>query len=171
VPEGLAVAVAGDAGDGAAAAGVLTATMPLGYVLASAFILRLTAEQRKRQMLPLTLLLCLPLLLTPLVSGTALTALPWLVAGVGTSVQLIASVAYVAGTPTEFRGRAFGLAGTALMLAQGTALLLGGALADLVGPRWVVAGAAGLGLMGLVAMKTTLAGAQGTAETRRRTAG
>jgi MFS family permease len=171
VPEGLAVAVAGDAGDGAAAAGLLTATMPLGYVLASGMILRLTAEQRTRQMLPLTLVLCLPLLLTPLVSGTAITALLWVVAGFGTAVQLIASVAYVAGTPTEFRGRAYGLAGTALMLAQGTALLVGGALADAVGPRYVVAGAAGLGLMALVAMKTTLAGAQGTAETRRRSAG
>jgi MFS family permease len=171
VPEGLAVAVAGDAGDGAAAAGLLTATMPLGYVLASGMILRLTAEQRTRQMLPLTLVLCLPLLLTPLVSGTAITALLWVVAGFGTAVQLIASVAYVAGTPTEYRGRAFGLAGTALMLAQGTALLVGGALADAVGPRYVVAGAAGLGLMALVAMKTTLAGAQGTAETRRRSAG
>jgi MFS family permease len=169
VPEGLAVAVAGD--DGAVAAGVLTATMPLGYVLASVAILRLSAEQRARQMLPLTLVLCLPLLLTPLVSGTAVTAVLWLVAGVGTAVQLIASVAYVAGTPTEFRGRAFGLAGTGLMLAQGSALLIGGALADVVGPRSVVAGAAGLGLVALVAMKTTLAGAQGNAEVRRRSTG
>jgi hypothetical protein len=171
VPEGLAVAIAGDDGDGAVAAGVLTATMPLGYVLASAALLRLTAEQRARQMLPLTLVLCVPLLLTPLVSGTAFTAILWLVAGVGTAVQLIASVAYVAGTPSEFRGRAFGLASTALMLAQGSALLVGGALADALGPRTVVAGAAGLGLLALLAMKSTLAGAQGDVEVRRRSTG
>ena len=171
VPEGLAVVVAGEDGDGAFAAGVLTATMPLFYVLASGAILRLSAEQRAQRLLPLTLVLCLPLLLTPLVSGTALTAVLWLVAGVGTVVQLIASVAYVAGTPSEFRGRAFGLASTALMLAQGSALLIGGALADVIGPRNVVAAASGLGLIALVAMKTTLAGAQGDAEVRRRSTG
>ncbi|MBK5306011.1 MAG: MFS transporter [Frankiaceae bacterium] len=171
VPEGLAVAVAGDDGNGARTAGILTATIPLGYVVASAVILRWSAEQRARQMLPLTLVLCLPLLLTPLVSGTALTAVLWLVAGAGTAVQLIASVAYVAGTAPEFRGRAFGLAGTALMLSQGVALLLAGALADLIGPRSVVAVAAGLGLLALVAMRSTLAGAQGNAQVRRRSTG
>ena len=171
VPEGLAVAVAGEDGDGARAAGILTATLPLGYVLASMLILRLNAEQRARQMLPLTLVLCVPLLLTPFVSGTTLTALLWVVAGVGTVVQLIASVAYVAGTPAQFRGRAFGVASTLLMLAQGSALLIAGALADAVGPRNVVAGAAGLGLIALVAMKSTLAGAQGNVEARRRSTG
>ncbi|MDX6198467.1 MAG: hypothetical protein QOJ79_1618 [Actinomycetota bacterium] len=171
VPEGLAVAIAADDGQGARAAGVLTAAIPLGYVLASTLILRLTAEQRARQLLPLTLLLCVPLLLTPLVGGPALTAALWVVAGAGTAAQLVASVAYVAGTPAEFRGRAFGLASTLLMLAQGGALLIAGGLADSLGPRNVVAGTAGLGLIALVAMKSTLAGAQGTAEGRRRSTG
>lgn len=171
VPEGLAVVVAGDDGNGARAAGILTATMPLGYVLASGLVLRLSAEQRIRRLTPLTLVLCVPLLLTPVVSGTAVTAVLWVVAGAGTAVQLIASVAYVAGTPAEFRGRAFGLASTALMLAQGSALLLAGGLADALGPRNVIAGAAGVGLVALVALKNTLAGAQGNIETRRRSTG
>jgi MFS family permease len=161
VPEGLAVAVAGDDGNGAQAAGILTAAIPLGYVIAALAVLRVPAEQRDRLLMPLTLLLCLPLLLTPVVHGTALTTALWLVAGLGTSVQLIASVAYVASTPAEFRGRAFGIASTALMLAQGGALLLAGALADAFGPRNVVAGAAFLVLLALIGARATLAGAKG----------
>jgi MFS family permease len=147
VPEGLAVAVASDDGNGAVAAGVLTAALPLGYVLASVAILRVPAERRPGLLRPLALLLCVPLLLTPFVPGTTLTALLWFTSGLGTSVQLVASVAYVAATPAAFRGRAFGIASTLLMLGQGTALLLAGALAEVAGSRAVVAGTAALGLL------------------------
>lgn len=163
VPEGLAIAVAADDGGGARTAGILTAVMPLGYVLASIALLRIPADRRTRLMLPLTLLLCVPLLLTPVVPGAALTGLLWLIAGLGTSVQLVASVAYIAATPPQFRGRAFGIASTALMLAQGSALLVAGALADVVGARAVVGGVAALVLMALLVVRSTLAGAQGPA--------
>jgi MFS family permease len=161
VPEGLAVAVAADDGDGATAAGILTAAIPLGYVVATWAVLRVPAERRTRLLMPLLLLLCVPLLLTPLVHGTALTAALWLVAGLGTSVQLIAGVAYVAATAAEFRGRAFGIASTGLMLAQGGALLIAGALADALGPRNVVFGTAAFVLFALLGIRTTLSGAQG----------
>jgi MFS family permease len=161
VPEGLAVAVAGDDRSGATSAGILTAAIPAGYVIASAALLRLPAERRTRLMLPLALLLCVPLLVTPWVHGTAVTALLWVLAGLGTSVQLLASVAYVANTPAQFRGRAFGIASTALMLGQGLALLLAGWLADVVGARNVVACSAVVGLIALLSLRSTLAGAQG----------
>jgi MFS family permease len=147
VPEGLAVAVASDDGNGAVAAGVLTAALPLGYVVASVAILRVPAERRIGLLPPLALLLCVPLLLTPVVPGTTLTALLWFVAGLGTCVQLIASVAYVAATPAAFRGRAFGIASTMLMIGQGAALLVAGAVAEVAGSRAVVAGAAALVLV------------------------
>ncbi len=161
VPEGLAVAVAGDEGHGARAAGVLTAAIPLGYVVASPALLRVPTERRDRLLLPLTLLLCVPLLLTPVVHGPTATAVLWFVAGLGTCVQLIASVAYVAATPPQFRGRAFGIASTALMLAQGSALLIAGSLADVFGARPVVAGAAVVVLVALVLVRSTLKGTQG----------
>jgi MFS family permease len=163
VPEGLAVAVAGADREGARAAGILTAALPLGYVIASTALLRVPTDRRARLMTPLTLLLCLPLLATPLVHGTAVTAVLWFVAGLGTSVQLIASVSYVAHTQPEFRGRAFGIASTALMLAQGAALLVAGAVADELGARRVVAGAAAIVLIALFAARATLSGAQGSA--------
>lgn len=154
VPEGLAVAVAADDGGGAVAAGVLTAALPLGYVLGSMLLLSVPNERRLALLRPLTLLLCLPLLLTPLVSGTAATAVLWVVAGLGTTVQLVAAVTYVAATPADFRGRAFGIASTLLMLTQGVTLLLAGAAADAAGTRNVVALAAAVGVLALVVTRT-----------------
>ncbi|MCA1722071.1 MAG: MFS transporter [Actinobacteria bacterium] len=152
VPEGLAVAVAAEGGDGAVGAGVLTAAVPLGYVIASLLMVGVPNDRRLPLLRPLTVLLCLPLILTPLVPSTAATALLWAVAGLGTAVQLVAAVTYVARTPAEFRGRAFGVASTLLMLGQGVALLVAGAVADTVGARNVIAltAAAGLALVPLV---------------------
>ena len=155
VPEGLAVAVASDAGDGPLAVGILTAALPLGYVIASALLLRVPAERRIELLAPLTVLLCVPLLATPLVSGTAVTAVLWVIAGLGTSVQLIASVTYVAATPARFRGRAFGIASTCLMFVQGAALLAAGGLADALDSRTVVAGAAAIVLVSLLGVRAT----------------
>jgi MFS family permease len=155
VPEGLAVAVAADAGDGAVATGVLTATLPLGYVVASTLLLRVPDDRRLALLRPLTVLQCVPLLATPLVHDTALTAVLWVLAGLGTSVQLVAGATYVRSTPAELRGRAFGIASTGLMISQGAALLTAGALANLTNPRNVVAGAALLVLLCLLALRTT----------------
>jgi MFS family permease len=171
VPEGLAVAVAADEGHGAVAAGILTATMPAGYVVASTWLLRIPSDQRPQWLFRLTLLLCLPLLLTPLTSHPAATAVLWLVAGLGTSMQLIASVAFVAATPPNMRGRTIGLASTALMLAQGAGLLVAGAIADTAGARNVVAGAGIVGLILLLSLRRVLLpgqfSVQGGRESRR----
>ena len=164
VPEGLAVSVAADAGDGPVAAGVLTASLPLGYVIASIALLRVPQARRLRLMRPLTVLLCLPLLATPLIVNSAATAVLWAVAGLGTSVQLIAGVTYVAATPARFRGRAFGIASTLLMLSQGAALLVSGAVADAAGSRNVVAATAGLVLVALLVLKSTPSGDKGSVQ-------
>jgi hypothetical protein len=155
VPEGLAVAVAAEAGDGAVATGVLTATLPLGYVVASTLLLRVPNDRRLDLLRPLTVLQCVPLLLTPFVHNTALTAVLWLVAGLGTSVQLVAGATFVRSTPAEFRGRAYGIASTALMISQGAALLAAGALANLTNPRNVVAGAGAVVLLSLLVVRVT----------------
>jgi predicted MFS family arabinose efflux permease len=160
VPEGLAIAVAHDAGGGAVAAGILTAALPLGYVVASTVMLRVAPAQRMQLLRPLTALLCIPLLATPLITQTPLTAVVWVIAGLGTSVQLIASVTYVAATPAQYRGRAFGIASTVLMLSQGAALLVSGAFADALGSRNVVAATAAVVLAMLVVVRITLPGDQ-----------
>src|SRR4051794_27101657 len=155
VPEGLAVAVAHDAGDGALATGVLTATLPLGYVVASTLFLRVPDHRRLALLRPLTILQCVPLLLTPFVHNTAMTTVLWIIAGLGTSVQLVAGATFVRSTPAEFRGRAYGIASTGLMISQGVALLAAGALANITNPRNVVAAAGAVVLLSLLAVRTT----------------
>lgn len=175
VPEALAVALAAEEGRGSITAGALTASLPLGYVVASTLILRVPSERRPRLLLRLTLLLCIPLVLTPLASSPYVVLVLWVVAGLGTSVQLVAAVAYVAGAPADMRGRLYGIASTALMLTQGVAVLIAGAVADVKGARAVVAGAGVLGLALLVLLRAVLpgekVGAQGNRARRRRSRG
>ncbi len=141
-PEGLAVPVASSLHGGEVAAGVLTACVPAGFLLGSVAVLRVPAERRVRLLPRLVALSCVPLLLTPLVPSLPVVALLWFVAGTGTATQLIASAAYVQACPTEIRSRAYGVAATALMGAQGLSLLLTGALAEAVSSATSVAVAA-----------------------------
>jgi MFS family permease len=167
-PEGLAVPVARSFGEGAFAAGVLTACVPLGYLLASVALLRLPAPRRLELLPGLTLLGCLPLLLTPLTPSVVATAALWLLAGAGGSVNLIASAAYMQTCPREYRARAYGLAGTSLCAVQGLALVGAGLLAEPVGPRASVALLALATLVGLALVsRTPTIGAQGFFEGSR----
>ncbi len=150
-PEGLAVPVANDLGRGALTAGLLTASIPLGFLAGSLAVLRVPVERRQALMPRLALLGCAPLLLSSVVTSPVALGLLWLVAGAGGSVNLIASSAYMQTCPREFRARAYGVATTALCAVQGGALLLVGALAGPFGPRGAVAalGALTLGALGL----------------------
>ncbi len=138
VPEGLAVPVTADLGGGSLSVGILTAAIPAGFVLASALVLRLTPERRIEAMTPLALLGAVPLLLTPFVGTVAGMSVLWIISGLGSSLQLVASTAFGQAVPAHARARAFGLAGSALMAAQGVAQLLAGALANVTEPRWAV---------------------------------
>ena len=59
--------------------------------------------------------------------------------GLGNALQLVANSGFVQAVPPPLRGRAFGIAGTALMAVQGVVLLGSGALAEVVDPRAAVA--------------------------------
>lgn len=133
-PEGLAVPVSRQLGGGDIAAGVLTASVPAGFLVASAVILRIPTERRDALMQPLVLLSCIPLVFTPLIDSIpAVTAL-WFLAGMGGCVNLIASSAYVQACPREYRGRAYGVATTSMNVVQGSFLLAAGAIAGLLTP-------------------------------------
>jgi MFS family permease len=174
-PEGLAVSVADGLDRGPAAAGVLTAAVPAGFLLGSWVVLRLPPDRRPRLFPWLVLLSGLALALSPLLDSVELIAAVWFVAGVGTALQLIANAAFVQAVPAHLRGRAFGVAGTSLMAVQGLVLLLAGGLADLFGPRNSVAliavgGLFVLGLSGLLSRSPTTP-AQVPAGARRGPAG
>lgn len=138
-PEGLAVPVASDLGGGAFAAGALTASVPFGFLVASLLVLRVEPEHRPALLPRLALLACLPLLFTPLAGSVWQVGLLWFAAGAGGTVNLVASSAYVQACPREFRGRAFGVAITALNAVQGAALVLAGVLAGPLSSQEAVA--------------------------------
>lgn len=150
--EGLAVAVADELGSGALAVGLLTGAVPGGFVLGSLLVLRIPPAVRVALLPVLAAATCLPLLLSPLVDSLPLLVGLWALAGVGNSLQLVANAEYVVSTPPHLRARAFGVAGSTLMATQGATLLLAGALAEVLDPRVVVAGCAGVVLLLLPAV-------------------
>ena len=138
-PESVAVPVAKEMGGGALASGVLTASLPAGFLLASFAVLRVDTDRRERLLLPLAALTALPLMLTPLSSSLAVTAGLWVAGGMGSSMQLIANASYVVAAPIHARGRAYGMAAALLMAVQGISQLLVGALASVLTSRSAVA--------------------------------
>ena len=150
VPEGMAVPVAHHLGGGNMTAGVLTAAGPAGFLLGSFLVLRVPVARRLALLPRLVALTCAPLLLTPLAPSSAVVAMLWLVSGGGAAAQLVANATYMTSVAPAARGRALGVAISALMAVQGVALLSAGALAQVLGPRRTVLAAGLVGLLLLV---------------------
>jgi MFS family permease len=142
-PEGLAVPTSRSLGGGAVAAGFLTAAIPAGTVLGGLLMLRLPIERRLLWLPRVAFLTPLPLLATPMAHDLSLVFALWFVAGLGNCVSLVAASAYMEACPGALRARAYGVAVTALQVAQGAVLLLSGALSDPVGPSEAIALLAG----------------------------
>jgi MFS family permease len=152
-PESLAIPVARSLGGSSVEAGILTASIPAGFIVGSFVILRLPPHERPRLLPWLVVLSVAPLLVTPAVGSIPALVVLWGLSGLGSALQLIASAAYVSAAPGHTRGRAYGLATTALMAGQGFAQFAAGALSSAVGeingPRIAVALLAGATLLAL----------------------
>lgn len=148
-PEGMAVPVADRLGGGPVTAGLLTASVPAGFVAGSFLVLRLAPQRRLDALPALTFLACAPLLVTPLVDSAALLAAVWFVSGTGGALMLVTNASYMTAVPAALRGRAFGVAVATLMAVQGAALVAAGALAEVASPAAAVAAVAMLALLGL----------------------
>ena len=107
---------------------------------------------------------CAPLLLTAVVSDVAVLTVLWVLSGIGNALQLVANASFVQEVPAHLRGRAFGVAGTLLMVLQGVVLLVAGALAEATEPRVSVAVVA---LACLLLVPVLPAAAQGVPDLRR----
>ena len=148
VPEGLAVVLVQDRGASEVWTGLLMASVPAGMAVGAALLGRAVRPvTRAKALLPLAALAALPLLLTPLGGEPWLVGLLWFAAGVGGAYQMPANVLFMTMVPETHRGRAFGVAQSGLLALQGVALLVAGAVADVVGPDRAVAGSAALALV------------------------
>lgn len=146
VAEGLAVPYAHELGGGAIIAGLLFAASPAGTVLGMTALTRFVAPARRLRFLgPLAVLSCVVLVLCVLRPPLVPTIIILAVSGAGTAFQTVAAAAFVRAVPDSGRGQAFGLASTAMRVAQGLGVVLAGALAQGIAPSLVVGlfGAAG----------------------------
>jgi len=155
VPEGLAVPYAHSIGGGPLTVGLLMTAMPAGTVAAALVIGRLSRpDERLRMIGALAVLSCAPLIASLLRPPLALLVLLLVLAGAGGAYQLSAARAFVEVLPNGQRGRAFGVAQSGLLAAQGLGILAAGAAASWISPPTVVAIAGALGVTGAAVLAT-----------------
>jgi MFS family permease len=155
VPEALAAPYARALGGGAPIIGVLMAAMPVGTVIGGFVIGRLLRpSDRMRPMGWLAMLSCAPLIFSLAHPPLPVLILLWVLAGAGGAYQLVAAAAFVTALPAARRVRAFAVAQSGLLAAQGVGILTGGAIAQRIGPAKAVALAGLLGLLAAAALAT-----------------
>jgi MFS family permease len=162
-PEGLAVPLARELGQGTTGIGVLLAANPVGVILGALVVGRLVSPARRERLLaPLVVLSLGPLVAAGLIAGTmppgpvsfALVVGLLVVSGIGGAWSIPLNVSFVQAVPGPYRGRAFGVAVSGLYGVQGIGVAAAGALAEGLSPGGVVAVA---GVVGLIAVIVPLA--------------
>ncbi len=137
VPEALAAPYARELGGGAPAIGLLMAAMPAGTVIGGFVIGHLLRpSDRMRPMGWLAMLSCAPLIFSLAHPRLPVLILLLALAGAGGAYQLAAAAAFVTALPAARRIRAFAVAQTGLLAAQGLGIVTGGAVAQRVGRAW-----------------------------------
>ena len=151
--EALAAPLSRDSGSASWSVGVLLAAEPAGTVVGAILAARVPARNRGTAMRVLALVG-----LVPLIAGLAKPPLAVLIAvgfmcGLGMSFHVLASTAFVEAVAPEVRGRALGLVGTGLLVAQGCGVLLAGGLATGIDARLALGW---LGVAGVVSVAAVL---------------
>lgn len=158
VPEGLAAPYAATYDGSPVTVGLLMSAMPIGMVAgAFAFSRFVRPSNRIRAMGWMSMLACAPLIGSGLHPPLWAVVALWALSGVGSAYQLAANAAFVAAVPPAGRGQAFGLAQSGILAGQGLGILIGGAVAQILGPQTVVAlaGVAGLSVATMLTMAWT----------------
>ncbi|MFF5264261.1 MFS transporter [Actinomadura viridis] len=148
IPEGLAAPYAATFEGGAVTVGLLMSAMPTGMVIGAFLFSRcVRPSNRIRSMGWMSILACAPLVGAAAHPPLWVVVVLWAVSGVGSAYQLAANAAFVAAVPASGRAQAFGLAQSGILAGQGLGILVGGAVAQMLGPETVVAFAGALGLV------------------------
>jgi MFS family permease len=158
VPEGLAAPYAHSLHRGALVVGLMMAAMPFGMVIGAFLFGKLAAPTARMRMMGwLAMLYCAPLIASVWNPPLWVVLAAWTLAGAGGAYQLAAAAAFVQTLTPETRARAFGVAQSGLYAVQGVGILVGGAIAEAIGPTLAVglAGLAGLTAATMLAMTWT----------------
>jgi MFS family permease len=171
VPEGLAVAYVANSGGGPAAVAVLMAAMPAGSIVGAWVITRLVQESHRMLLVGwLAALAGAVLIVTAWSPPLPVTVVLWVISGGCTMAYLVPVQAqFVRATADAERGQAVGLASAGMIAAQGLALLIAGAVAEVLGAAGAIAGAGATGALTAVLIAVRIApGSRGGARSRRR---
>jgi MFS family permease len=158
VPEGLAAPYAHTLHRGTLTVGLLMAAMPFGAVIGAFLFGKLAGPSTRIRMIGwLAMLSCAPLIASAWNPPLAVVLPMWALAGAGGAYQLAAATAFVQTLTPERRARAFGVAQSGLYAVQGIGVLVGGAVAQAIGPTLAVglAGLTGLTAATMLAMVWT----------------
>lgn len=148
VPQGLAVPYAAELGGSPAVVGLLLAAYPVGMSIGSIVFSRWVDPDRRLRLIgPLAVTACAVLIVCVARPGLIGLLVVFGISGAASAYQLAASAAFVARVPDHMLGRAFGLAQAGLSIGQGVAVVLAGALAEVVRPSTVVSGSGVLGVL------------------------
>jgi MFS family permease len=82
------------------------------------------------------MLSCAPLIVSAAHPPLEVVLAAWMLSGIGGAYQITAAAAFVQSLPGSGRARAFGLAQSGLLAAQGLGILIGGAAARPSGRSW-----------------------------------
>ncbi|MEO6087050.1 MAG: MFS transporter [Umezawaea sp.] len=157
VPEGLAVPLAAGL-DAVWAVGLILAIEPAANVLGVAVFFRFVRDPEKRERLigPLAMLSLAPLIMFALNPNLTWTIVLLVIAGMAGAYHTPARAAWMRILPDAYRGRAYGIARTALRSSQGGGMAVAGVVAHVIGSvTATIAGAGGIGL--LLAARATVA--------------
>jgi predicted MFS family arabinose efflux permease len=165
VGEALAVPYATALGGGALTVGFMFAAYAAGAAGGMLLVARLPLPARLRLLAPLAAAACVPLVVCFANPHVVVVVFLFVASGAGSSYHMIASTSFVLAVPDERRGQAFGLAVTALRVAQGLGVMLAGLAGEFVAPHQVIGLAGVLGVLAVVAVGRLWRAADGRALT------
>jgi predicted MFS family arabinose efflux permease len=120
--------------------GLLFTAIPAGSVIGMLLLGRLLRPEAQTQIMgPLAVLSGLPLIICASRPGVIVSVGSWALSGLLGAYQVTAQAEFVRLTPDHQRGRALGLAASALTGIQGIGVIIGGAVADHIGAATSIA--------------------------------
>jgi predicted MFS family arabinose efflux permease len=145
-PEAVALAYARDNGELDAWGGVLMASVITGAALGSILVGRRTPRDQLDLLLPLSIAVCLPLLLTGIEPPIVVLVGLWFVSGVAQAFLVPVMSFTTLLTKNEHRGRVIGIASAGFAAVTAVGYLVTGFIADRTSPAFAVTVMAVVGL-------------------------